>query len=232
MMESGSIIHIDYNLFNVDSDELIETTREEVAKEHDAHDENRTYQPLVTVVGDGRLIAGFETHLESAEADTDYEFDIPPEDAYGERDPNSIETIGQDVLFRSVRDPDSLAVGGPVEIGGKTGVLKMLRAGRARIDYNHPLAGRTLRYNYRIVKVIEDREEKVLTLLETNAGRDGFEIEFDGDDLTIDLPEFVSYDQNWAYTKFSIISSLRDHVGAQTIVLREVHEPREIGEEE
>jgi FKBP-type peptidyl-prolyl cis-trans isomerase 2 len=231
-METGSIIHIDYDLFNVDSDELIETTREEVAKEHDVYDENRTYKPLVTVVGDGRLIAGFETHLEGAEADTDYEFDIPPEDAYGERDPNSIETIGQDVLFRSVREPESVAVGGSVEIGGKTGVLKMIRAGRARIDYNHPLAGRTLRYSYKIVKVIEDREEKVLTLLETNAGRDGFEISFDGDDLTIDLPEFVSYDQNWAYTKFTIIQSLRDHVGAQTIVLREVHEAREIGEEE
>ena len=111
-MESGSIIHIDYDLYNADDDVLIETTREEVAKEADKFDENRTYTPLITVIGDGRLIAGFEAHLAEAEAETDYEFDIPPEEGYGERDPNAVETMGQDVLARSVRDPDSLAIGG------------------------------------------------------------------------------------------------------------------------
>ena len=125
-MENGSIVHIDYDLYNADDDSLIETTREEVAKEADKFDENRTYSPLVTVIGDGRLIAGFEAHLAEADAETDYEFDIAPEDAYGERDPNAVETMGQDVLARSVRDPDSLAIGGPVEINGKQGVLQMV----------------------------------------------------------------------------------------------------------
>ena len=231
-MENGSIVHIDYDLYNADDDVLIETTREAVAKDADQFDENRTYTPLITVIGDGKLIAGFESHLAEADPETDYEFDIAPEDAYGERDPNAVETMGQDVLARSVRDPDSLAIGGPVEINGKQGILRMVRAGRARIDFNHPLAGRTLRYNYRIVKVVEDRAEKVSTLLETNTGRDGFEVSFDGDDLTITLPEFVAYDQNWAFTKFSLIRTLRDHVGVQTIVFREVHEARQVGEEE
>ena len=71
-MDEGTIVHIDYDLFNADSEKLIETTREDVAKEHDAHDENRTYSPMVTVVGDGRLIPGFEAHLAEAEAETDY----------------------------------------------------------------------------------------------------------------------------------------------------------------
>ncbi len=231
-MENGSIVHIDYDLYNADDNELIETTREQVAKDADKFDENRTYKPLVTVIGGGRLIAGFESHLAEAEAETDYEFDIAPEDAYGERDPNEVEVMSEAILIRSVRDPESLAIGSQVEIGGKQGILKSFRSGRARIDFNHPLAGRTLRYNYRIVKVIEDRAEKVATLLETNTGRDGFEVSFDGDDVTITLPEFVSYDQNWSFTKFSLISTLRDHVGVGTIIFREVHEAREIGEEE
>ena len=107
----------------------------------------------------------------------------------------------------------------------------MVRAGRARIDFNHPLAGRTLRYKYRIVKVVEDRAEKVSTLLETNTGLDGFEVSFDGDDVTITLPESVGYNQNWAFTKFSIIRTLRDHVGVETIVFREVHEARQVDED-
>ena len=57
----------------------IETTREAVAQEHDRHEANRNYSPLITVIGDGRLIKGFESHLDEAKVDTDYEFDIPPE---------------------------------------------------------------------------------------------------------------------------------------------------------
>ena len=231
-MDNGTIIHVDYDLFNAETEKLIETTREDVAKEHDVHDENRTYSPMVTVVGDGRLIPGFEAHLAEAETETDYTLDIEAEEAYGERDASLVETIGQNVLMRSVRDPEMLAIGAPVEIGGRTGVLQFLSAGRARIDYNHPLAGVTLRYNYRVTKVVEDRAEKVETLLNMNTGRDDFEISFEDDDLTITTPENLAYDQNWAYAKFSLVTTLREHLGVGTIVFREVHEPRAVAEEE
>ena len=112
-MEQGSIIHIDYDLFNANTEKLIETTREDVAKEHEVFDENRTYIPMITIVGSGRLIKGFETHLEDAEAETDYNFDIEAVDAYGERDQSLIETISQNVLLKSVRDPNTLHIGGP-----------------------------------------------------------------------------------------------------------------------
>ena len=70
-MDNGAIVHIDYDLFEVDSDRLIETTREDVAKEHDIFDENREYTPMITVVGDGRLITGFEASLSQAESGKD-----------------------------------------------------------------------------------------------------------------------------------------------------------------
>ena len=82
-MDNGAIVHIDYDLFEVDSERLIETTREDVAKEHDIFDENREYTPMITVVGDGRLITGFEASLSEAESGKDYEIDIEPSEAYG-----------------------------------------------------------------------------------------------------------------------------------------------------
>ncbi len=184
-MDTGAIVHIDYDLYNAVSGDLIETTREDIAKEHELFDENRTYEPMITVIGDGRLIGGFEAHLAEAETETEYTFDIEPTDAYGERDSSLVETISQNVLMRSVSDPNMLGIGAPVEIGGRNGVLQMLRAGRARIDYNHPLAGTTLRYTYTIVKVVEDRSERVATLLQMNTGRSDFEVEFEDDDVTI-----------------------------------------------
>ena len=230
-MDAGSIVHIDYDLYDAGSERLIETTREDVAKEHDIFDESRTYQPMITIVGDGRLISGFENHLNDAEADKDYEFEIEPVDAYGERDSSLVETIGQNVLMRSVKDPSTLAIGAPVEIGGRTGTLQFLSAGRARIDYNHPLAGVKLRYDYKIVKLVEDRNEQVETLLKMNTGREDFEVEFEGDDLTVTLPEEISYDQNWPYAKFSLVQTIRESLGVGIVIFREVHKPRAIEEE-
>ena len=231
IMEEGSIIHIDYDLFNANTEKLIESTRENVAKEHDIFDENRTYSPMISIVGAGRLIKGFELHLEDAETDTDYNFDIDAVDGYGERDQSLIETISQNVLMKSVRDPNTLHIGGPVEIGERTGILQFLSAGRARIDYNHPLAGTTLRYNYRIVKVVEDRKERVETLLKMNTGREDFEVEFDGDDMTVTLPEEISYDQNWPYAKFSLVQTIRENLGVGIVIFREIHKPRIVEEE-
>ena len=231
-MDNGAIVHIEYDLYNAESGDLIETTREEIAKEHDVFDDARTYEPMITVIGEGRLIGGFEAHLADADADTEYTFDIEPADAYGERDASLVETISQNVLLRSVGDPNMLAIGAPVEIAGRNGILQMLRAGRARIDYNHPLAGTALRYTYTIIKVVEDRAERVATLLQMNTGRSDFEVEFDGDDVTITLPDSIAYDQNWAYAKFTLVRSLREHLEVGTVVFREVHEPRVAADEE
>ena len=137
-----------------------------------------------------------------------------------------------DKLLRYVRDPKSLYIGGPVTIDGRTGTLSYLAAGRARIDYNHPMAGRTLKYDYKIVKVITDKKEKVAALLESNTGHEGFEVSFDGDDISIITPEAMLFDTNAAMQKFRIVTVLRDSVDAGKVSFVEVHEPRVASEEE
>ena len=133
-MEEGDIIHVDYDLYNGETGDLIETTREATAQEHEMHDENRTYQPMVCVVGSGSLIPGFEEALLEAEVDKDVDLELAPGDAYGEKDATMIETISIDKLRRAVRDPNALYLGAPVNIGGRQGYLSFLAAGRARID--------------------------------------------------------------------------------------------------
>ena len=127
-MEEGDIIHVDYDLYNGETGDLIETTREATAQEHEMHDENRTYQPMVCVVGSGSLIPGFEEALLSAKVDKDVDRELAPADAYGEKDATQIETISIDKLRRAVRDPNALYLGAPVNIGGRQGYLSFLAA--------------------------------------------------------------------------------------------------------
>ena len=232
-MENGTIVHVDYDLYNGESDELIETTREEVAKEHEVYQEGRTYSPLVCVVGAGHLIPGFENALLEAEAGKDIDLEIAPEDAYGEKDSTLVETISIDKLVRAVKDPQSLYIGAPVTIGGRQGYLSYLAAVRARIDYNHPMAGKTLKYNFNIVKVVEGKEEKVEALLESNTGHTGFGVSFDGDDLSVTIPQTMLFDTNAAMLKFRLVTTIRDAVeGVGKVSFVEVHEPRGFGAEE
>ena len=232
-MEEGTIIHVDYELYNEETGSIIETTREDVAKEHDVHQEGRTYSPMVCIVGGGMLIAGFEDALAEAKANEEIECIIAPEDGYGEKDSELIDTISIDKLIQSVKDPKSLYIGAPVNIGGKQGYLSYLAAGRARIDYNHPMAGKTLKYSFKIVAVVEGKEEKVTALLESNTGHTDFGVEFTGNDLAITLPQTMLFDTNAAMLKFRLVTTIRDAVSdIAKVSFVEVHEPRGFGVEE
>jgi FKBP-type peptidyl-prolyl cis-trans isomerase 2 len=228
-MEEGTIVHVDYELYNAETGDLIETTREEVAKEHEAHQEGRTYQPMVCVVGGGQLIPGFEAALADAKANKETEVTIEAADGYGEKDSTQIETISIDKLIRAVQDPNSLYIGAPVNINNRQGYLSYLAAGRARIDYNHPMAGKTLKYTFKIVKVVEGKEDQVIALLEANTGHKEFHVSFDGDDLNIIIPQTMLFDTNAAMLKFRLVTTIRDAVECGKVSFIEVHEPRGFG---
>ena len=227
-MEDGAIIHVDYDLFSGETGDLIETTREDIAKEYEMHQEGRTYSPMVCVVGNGNLIPGFETALKEAKVGAEVTVEIEPAEAYGEKDASMVETISIDKLRRAVQDPNSLYLGAPVNINGRQGYLSYLAAGRARIDYNHPMAGKTLKYVFTVVKEVKGKEDKVMGLLESNSGHSGFEVSFKGDDLSIVLPQAMLFDTNAAMLKFRLVTMIRDAVECGKISFVEVHEPRVI----
>ena len=227
-MEDGAIIHVDYDLFSGETGDLIETTREEIAKEHEMHQEGRSYTPMVCIVGTGNLIAGFEAALKDAKVGKEVEVEIAPADAYGEKDASLVETISIDKLRRAVQDPNSLYLGAPVNINGRQGYLSYLAAGRARIDYNHPMAGKTLKYVFTVIKEVKGKEDKVLGLLESNSGHSGFAVFFKGDDLSIILPQAMLFDTNAAMLKFRLVTMIRDAVECGKVSFVEVHEPRVI----
>ena len=227
-MEDGAIIHVDYDLFSGETGDLIETTREEIAKEHEMHQEGRSYTPMVCIVGTGNLIAGFEAALKDAKVGKEVEVEIAPADAYGEKDASLVETISIDKLRRAVQDPNSLYLGAPVNINGRQGYLSYLAAGRARIDYNHPMAGKTLKYVFTVIKEVKGKEDKVLGLLESNSGHSGFEVSFKGDDLSIILPQAMLFDTNAAMLKFRLVTMIRDAVECGKVSFVEVHKPRVI----
>ena len=107
-----------------------------------------------------------------------------------------------------MKDPNSLYIGAPVNVGNRQGYLSYLAAGRARIDYNHPMAGKP-EVQFQDRRGREGKEEQVMALLESNTGHSDFGVAFDGDDLNITIPQTMLFDTNAAMMKFRLVSSSR-----------------------
>ncbi len=228
-MEEGDIIQLEYEGWIAGSDELFDTSKQELAQEEDIYDEERTYGPMYTVVGTGRVIKGLDEHLMKAEVGEEYEVEIPPEDAYGERDPKNVETHSMREMARLKIEPE---IGRTVTIRNKTGWISGIFAGRVRVDYNHKLAGKTLRYKYKVVGKPEGPEEVIRAIIAMNYGReDEFAIELEGDDgVSVTLPDVCKYDPNWTLAKLRLVNDMREIAGMTTVTMLEVYVKKEAAE--
>ena len=82
------------------------------------------------------------------------------EEAFGEYDPNEVKTVSADKIPEDERYP-----GAHVNVDGDHGHVETIIGGRARVDYNHPLAGEDIEYDYEIVGEVEDRVEQAQGLI-------------------------------------------------------------------
>jgi hypothetical protein len=92
-------------------------------------------------------------------------------------------------------------------------------AGRVRVDYNPPLAGKSLRYKFTVTEEITDPVQKVRSFIELAYGQgraEGFKIEPQGDTVTITLPDSCKYDQRWFVAKYRLVGDLRTNAGFLT----------------
>ncbi|RLF50101.1 MAG: peptidylprolyl isomerase [Thermoplasmata archaeon] len=234
-MKEGDIVYIDASGWIADTGELVYTTDEEKAKEGGIYDEKARYGPRPVIVGAGRLIQGLEEALLNAEVGKEYEITIPPEKAYGHRKAEDVIIQSLDKIRKVPPFRDKKVV---PEVGmefvyqGRRARIVAMTAGRVRIDFNHPLAGKTLKYKYRVVKKVDNTSEKVKAILEINYGKaEDFDIKIKGDKIDIVLPEECKYSTDWALAKFRVVGDIRRYVGAKVLRFIEEYVSKEEKEE-
>ena len=157
-LKEGDMVLIEYSVFIKETGELVETSLETIAKLHKKYREGEVYEPEAIVIGEGRFVEGFEEALKNAEVGSEYEVDVPPEKAYGPRDRSKVKTFSRRVFIRNNIVPE---VGKEVTINNVTGRIIAVEGGRVVVDFNHPLAGKTLKFKFKILKKVEDAVEKV-----------------------------------------------------------------------
>jgi len=228
-VEAGDIVMVEYDAWVEDSKELFDTTNEAVAKDNDVFNEKMVYGPQPLIVGKGRLFPGLDEHMVKAEVGKEYEVLIPPEKAAGVRDPKLVELHPVREFLKQEIEP---RVGLEVTVKNRPGYITAVTAGRVRVDFNNKLAGRTLKYKYKVVsKPTKPKELAELILKMSYGTSEGFDIEHHGKDFKVKLPDACKYDQRWILSKYGVVRDMRDVLGAETVSFIEEYSKPEKKEE-
>jgi FKBP-type peptidyl-prolyl cis-trans isomerase 2 len=121
-------------------------------------DSSEGREPLVFTIGSGEIIPAFEEALMDMNEGDEKEFRISAENAYGAHDPALVEEIPRDnlpegdiapgVMLTAQLENGTEIPATIVEVGDDT----------VKIDFNHPLAGESLNFHIKLLK-IEKTEE-------------------------------------------------------------------------
>lgn len=187
-LEKGSLILLDYTAKIKDTNEIFETTRVDDIKNDSNFDPNKKYEPRLLGVGEGWVLKGLDEALLESSIGTPLDIEIPPEKAFGERDPSKVRMIP---LRKLGEKANEVGIGDVIEIDDRIGIIRFIGSGRVQVDFNHKYAGRTLVYNANILKKLESDDEKITNLIHRRLPIELSEIKFENNEseIQISLPE-------------------------------------------
>jgi len=137
-IEQGSTVQIEYTLKD-DAGALL--------------DSNKGQTPLTYRQGDQQLIPGLEKELTGMHAGEEKKVVVKAEDAYGPNDPSAQTEVPKELL-----PPSALAVGTRLLARNASGegrpvTVKEIKEKTVVLDLNHPLAGKTLVFEVKVLGV-------------------------------------------------------------------------------
>jgi len=186
-LEKGTLIFANYTAKVKDTGEGIETTLEEEAKKLKVFDATRKYEPRLEAVGEGWLISGLDEEVKKMDVGQRKEVELSPEKAFGLRDPTQMRMVP----LRKFGDKAHDIEGDSVDIDNRMGIVRFIGSGRAQVDFNHRLAGKSIVYDFEVIKKVETDDDKIRALVDRRFGGEGSKVGFklSEKDLELSVPE-------------------------------------------
>lgn len=117
-------------------------------------DSNFDRPPVSFEVGDGKLLPGFESRLFGLSAGDEASFELSANDAFGPHNEDNIQRFDIEQFANSDELEPGLVLNFTDAAKGEVpGVIKAINDDQVEVDFNHPLAGRTLLFDVKIHKV-------------------------------------------------------------------------------
>jgi FKBP-type peptidyl-prolyl cis-trans isomerase 2 len=180
-IKTGDFIEIDFVGRIKITNQIFDVTLADAAKKEGIFDEKQKYKPVIACVGKGQLLKGLDSAVQSKKAGDEFEIELQPKDAFGERDQKLLQLASIN-KFKEFRPVPGLQV----SVDGTTAIVKSVTGGRVILDFNHPLAGKVLKYWVKINRIVEKTDEKIKGLLSITLGVDA-EVKETEKEITVKL---------------------------------------------
>jgi FKBP-type peptidyl-prolyl cis-trans isomerase SlyD len=214
-INEGDFIKISYT-GKLEDGSIFDTTNEEVAKVHNIYNPNGRYGGDVIIIGVNQMIVGLEDDIKEHETGYEGTVTIPPEKAFGDRNPKLLRDLP---LRRFEQKPHE---GMMVKFEGKEAKVIKVMGRHARLDFNSPMAGQTITYDYKIEAVLEDLKEKAVGLSALYMSRE-MDIEIDGTVARVSVPLEFNYLQHWLNTKAQMALDLLKYTDLTEVLYIETY---------
>ena len=217
-IKEGDFVRLNFTGKIKETDEVFDTTSEDIAEEAGILVENKIYGPIPIIVGGNHLLKAIDEAIIGTEAGEAIHVSVTPENGFGQRNSNLIQLIPMKEFKKQGMTP---VRGMKITADAGTGKIISVNGGRVKVDFNHELAGKNLEYDVSVVEVIEEDEEKIKSMIELhysypNMDLDKTEIKIDGDKVSIKLDEITRFDQksymDVTFARFRISKDIWDNM--------------------
>jgi FKBP-type peptidyl-prolyl cis-trans isomerase 2 len=138
--------------------DLFDTTSKEEAKEMNLEAD---VKPVVVSVGNEMMLKGFDNALIGKDIGENYSVHISVDEAFGKRNPSLIKTIPMKIFIEKNMNP---VRGMTLQMDNQVAKVISVSGGRVMVDFNNPLAGKEIDYDFKILRKVDSDEDKVNAL--------------------------------------------------------------------
>ncbi|MBM3228646.1 hypothetical protein FJZ20_02075, partial [Candidatus Pacearchaeota archaeon] len=120
-------------------------------------------KPFIFSIGQGMFLKALDEFLIGKEEGKHYTVELEPEKAFGKRNAVFIHRIPSKIFKEKKITP---FIGLVLNFDGRMGKVIAVSGGRVMVDFNSPLAGKDVVYEIKILRKVENLQEKVKALNE------------------------------------------------------------------
>lgn len=124
-------------------------------------------RPLKFLFGSGQLLKEFENNINGLGKGEAFSFNLSPENAYGEVIQDAIVTLNKNIfIIDGVLRDDLLQIGKIIPMRDNngnplSGKVIEITSQEVKIDFNHPMAGKSLHFKGEIIEVAEASAKEI-----------------------------------------------------------------------
>jgi len=207
--KKGDFLIIEYVAKVKETGEAFDTTLENIAKKERIYKEGEIYEPKLVVIGEGWVLKALDDSLPSLQLNKPKTIEIPPDKAFGPRDPEKLKMVP----LRRLRDKGiTPQLGMRIEYEKKSATVRTVGAGRVQLDFNPPLAGKTLVYEVTARKKLRTNKEKMYALIHRRillADITGFGLDIEKTEVRIQVPEEAFYLEGLQLAKRGVVTDIQ-----------------------